>query len=137
MTALLLAIQVAALKTFAIQVAELKTALAVVQLLQLVVLLAASKCLLATTAAIQVAKSSVLACWICSSNARAKVAMKFAAMQSVLADVVRLQPHQLLLLHRKLLQCHQLQPLTTVHSCKASAASFRLALTFDNSNRAS
>lgn len=79
-----LANQLAALKlaTLAIQVAELKPALAVVQLLLLVVLLAVLKHLLAaTTVAIQVAKSSVLACWTCSSSARAKAAMKPAAMQ--------------------------------------------------------
>ncbi len=136
MTQVATATQVAELKQLAIQVAELKTALADVQQLHLVAQLAVLKHqLAATTDVILVAKSSVLACWTCSSSARAKAAMKHAAMRLALADVAKLpQPlllHQLL---RKLPLCLQLQPLTTVHNCKASAASFRLAHTFASSN---
>jgi len=128
--------QVVALKTLATQVAASKTVAA--QLVQLAAQIAVSKLLLATTAAIQVAKSSVHVCWTCSSSARAKVAMKYAAMRSALADVVQLllQPQLLLLLLplRKLLQCHLLQLLIQVLTYKASAASFRLAHTFAKVN---
>jgi hypothetical protein len=81
-TPLQLAIQAVVLKMLATQVAVSKTALADVQQLLPADQLAVSKYQLAATMVVTlVAKSSVLACWTCSSSARAKVAMKYAAMR--------------------------------------------------------